>query len=45
MMDGRGQRTEDLTWGYKMPQGQLLILEIDRYPEGVYSKMASRDSP
>ena len=23
-----GKETEDLTWGYKMPQGQLLILEI-----------------
>jgi len=24
--------TEDLTWGYKMPQGQLLILEIRQVP-------------
>jgi len=23
-----GQKTEDLTWGYKMPQGQLFVLEI-----------------
>jgi len=38
-MNGRGQdrgrvqgETEDLTWGYKMPQGQLLILEIRQMP-------------
>ena len=24
--------TEDLTWGYKTPQGQLLILEIRQVP-------------
>jgi len=31
-----GKETEDLTWGYKTPQGQLLILEIRQRPrEGV----------
>ena len=26
------RETEDLTWGYKMPQGQLLILQIGLVP-------------
>ena len=27
-----GKETEDLTWGYKTPQGQLFILEIRQRP-------------
>ena len=28
------RKTEDLTWGYKTPQGQLYILQIRRMPRG-----------